>query len=176
VFRALALAPEKVRVLIVGQDPYPNAAHAMGLSFSVPREVSPLPGSLRNIRIELADDLGGDLPDNGDLSAWLDRGVLLLNRHLTTVVGQPGAHQSLGWDVVTDDLIRALVHCQQNFVAILWGKQAAELEPLLADTPIIRSAHPSPLSAHRGFFGSKPFSRANALLAEAGVEQVQWCR
>lgn len=176
VFRALALPPERVRILLVGQDPYPNADHAMGLSFSVPRDVRPLPGSLRNIRTELADDLGCDLPDHGDLSAWLDQGVLLLNRHLTTAVGRPGAHQSLGWDVVTNDLIRALVQHDHHFVAILWGNQAGELAPLLGDTPTLRSAHPSPLSAHRGFFGSKPFSRANALLAQAGVDPVQWCR
>ena len=174
VFRALSLPPDQVRVLLVGQDPYPNAAHAMGLSFSVPQSVTVLPGSARNIRTELASDLGIDLPSHFELLRWVDQGVLLLNRHLTSAVGNPGAHQSLGWDAVTDALIDTVVAHSPHAVAIIWGNQAAKLIPRLGSMPVIRSAHPSPLSAHRGFFGSRPFSQANALLAQAGLSPIDW--
>lgn len=174
VFRALQVAPEDVRVVLVGQDPYPNASHAMGLSFSVPRGVSPLPASARNIRTELASDLGISLPEHFELLRWVDQGVLLLNRHLTSAVRAPGAHQSLGWAVVTDALIDVAVANTPGAVAIIWGNQAATLIPRLGELPVIRSAHPSPLSAHRGFFGSRPFSRTNHLLREMGAGEIDW--
>ena len=174
VFRALDVAPEDVRVVLVGQDPYPNATHAMGLSFSVPRGVSPLPASARNIRTELASDLGIPLPEHFELLRWVDQGVLLLNRHLTSAVGSPGVHQSLGWAVVTDALIDVAVAHTRGAVAIIWGNQAATLIPRLGELPVIRSAHPSPLSAHRGFFGSRPFSRTNQLLREMSVGEIDW--
>ena len=174
VFRALRVNPEDVRVIIVGQDPYPNAHHAMGLAFSVPRGTQPLPPSARNIRTELVDDVGCELPSHFELSAWVNQGVLLLNRHLTGVVGSPGAHQSLGWSVVTDALIDAVVDASPHAVALLWGNQAAQLAQRLGPLSVLQSAHPSPLSAHRGFFGSKPFSRANDLLAHAGIPAIDW--
>lgn len=174
VFRALQTPPDQVRVLIVGQDPYPTAGHAMGLSFSVPESVWPLPPSADNIRRELVDDLGLSLPSHGSLLAWVKQGVLLLNRHLTTAEGSPGAHHHLGWDLVTTRIIEVLVQRQQQWVAILWGKEAQSLRPVLGAVPRIESAHPSPLSAYRGFFGSKPFSRANELLRELGQEPVDW--
>ena len=174
VFRALTLAPRDVRVVIVGQDPYPNASHAMGLSFSVPAGSGPLPGSAKNIRTELENDLGLSLPTHFDLSSWVDRGVLLLNRHLTSAVGSPGAHQSLGWDRVTNRIIDVLVDTQSDWVGIVWGKQAAQLIPRFGGAAVVQSAHPSPLSAHRGFFGSRPFSRTNQLLEGFGHEPVDW--
>ena len=174
VFHALDVSPDKVRVLLVGQDPYPNARHAMGLSFSVPRDVTPLPGSARNIRRELSDDLGISLPGHFELLSWVDQGVLLLNRHLTSAVGRPGAHQALGWDAVTDALVDLVVEHSPSAVALIWGNQAAQLIPRLGPLAVIRSAHPSPLSARRGFFGSRPFSRANALLTQAGGEPIDW--
>ena len=174
VFRALQIAPERVRAVIIGQDPYPNASHAMGLSFSVPRGISPLPASATNIRRELADDLGLELPTHFDLSEWVDRGVLLLNRHLTSAVGAPGAHKSLGWDQVTTRIIDALASVHSDWVGIVWGRQAAQLIPFFGEAPSIESPHPSPLSAHRGFFGSKPFSRTNELLARRGLDPVDW--
>ena len=174
VFRALQIAPEDVRVVIVGQDPYPNASHAMGLSFSVPRGTTPLPGSARNIRSELESDLGLALPHHFDLRSWVDRGVLLLNRHLTSAVGSPGAHHSLGWDQVTNRIIDVLAETHSNWVGIVWGKQAAQLIPRFGSAAVVESAHPSPLSANRGFFGSKPFSRTNDLLRERGQQPVDW--
>ena len=174
VFRALQVPPEDVRIVLVGQDPYPNAQHAMGLSFSVPRGVTPLPGSARNIRTELASDLDRSLPQHFELLRWVDQGVLLLNRHLTGAVGSPGAHQGLGWAEVTDALIDVVATTTPGAVAIIWGNHAAKLIPRLGALPIIRSAHPSPLSAHRGFVGSRPFSRANALLRELGRGEVDW--
>lgn len=174
VLRAFSTPPEAVRCVIFGQDPYPGQSHASGLAFSVDKDVSPLPPSLRNIRQELRDDLGARLPAHGDLSPWADNGVLLLNRHLTTAVGSPGAHRSLGWTLFTDALIRGLVGTTQFFVAVLWGREAGELKPLLGDTPVIESAHPSPLSARRGFFGSRPFSSVNRLREEAGSSPIDW--
>ena len=174
VFRALQIAPEDVRVVIVGQDPYPNASHAMGLSFSVPAGTKPLPGSARNIRAELESDVGLTTPDHFDLRSWVSRGVLLLNRHLTSAVGAPGAHQSLGWDRVTNRIIDVLAETHRDWVGIVWGKQAAQLIPRFAGAAVVESAHPSPLSAHRGFFGSKPFSKTNELLEARGQEPVDW--
>jgi len=174
VLRALSLAPGRVRVLIVGQDPYPTPGHAVGLSFAAERHVRPLPRSLVNIRTELHDDTGVALPGHGDLSAWQERGVMLLNRSLTVAAGEAGAHAKLGWAAVTDAVVRHLGGREGAPVAILWGRHAQALEPLLAGHPIIASAHPSPLSARRGFFGSRPFSRANAALEALGLEPVDW--
>ena len=163
-----------VRVLIVGQDPYPTPGHPIGLSFAVEGHVRPLPKSLVNIYREYTDDLGHPAPEHGDLSAWSRAGVLLLNRVLTVRPGAPASHRGRGWEEVTQCAIEALVARSRPMVAILWGRDAQSLEPMLGDTPVLRSPHPSPLSAHRGFFGSRPFSRANAELEALGVEPVDW--
>jgi uracil-DNA glycosylase len=174
VLRAFDTPPEAVRCVIFGQDPYPGQSHASGLAFSVERTVIALPPSLRNIRQELREDLGLELPAHGDLSSWAAHGVLLLNRHLTTVVGSPGAHRTLGWTRFTDAVVQGLVSTGQFFVAVLWGREASELKPLLGNTPVIESAHPSPLSASRGFFGSRPFSAANRIREDAGFSPLDW--
>lgn len=174
ILRAFQQPFEDVRVLIVGQDPYPTAGHPVGLCFSVERDVRPLPPSLQNIYKELQDDIGVVPPPHGDLSAWTQHGVLLLNRVLTVRPGAPASHRGKGWEVVTEQAIRALVARDKPLVAILWGRDARTLRPLLGNTPRIESAHPSPLSARSGFFGSRPFSKANGLLAEAGEEPVEW--
>ncbi|MGH3978821.1 MAG: uracil-DNA glycosylase [Pseudonocardiaceae bacterium] len=175
VLRAFTQPFADVRVLIVGQDPYPTPGHAVGLSFSVEPDVRPLPRSLANIFREYADDLGLPVPSSGDLSPWATRGVLLLNRVLTVEPGRPGSHRSQGWEEVTDQAIRSLVaRDAEPMVAILWGRDAQTLRPLLEDVPCIESAHPSPMSADRGFFGSRPFSRANELLEQLGGGPVDW--
>ncbi|NQU36596.1 MAG: uracil-DNA glycosylase [Actinobacteria bacterium] len=163
-----------VRVLIVGQDPYPTPGHAMGLSFSVRPEISPIPRSLANIFRELTTDLLVPMPTNGDLRPWADRGVLLLNRVLTVEPGNSGSHRRMGWEAVTEQAIRALAARDQPLVAVLWGRDAANCAPFLGDTPTIASAHPSPLSATRGFFGSRPFSRTNAALVEQAATPIDW--
>ena len=165
VMRAFAGAIEEVKVLIVGQDPYPSPGHAIGLSFAVGSEVAPLPRSLQNIMRELRDDLGKTVGNAGNLQLWSDRGVMLLNRHLTTSTGESAAHFDAGWSLFTDAAIRALNRARGNkLVAILWGNEAISLRGLLPDAQVITSPHPSPLSARKGFFGSKPFSRANEAL------------
>lgn len=174
VFRAFEQRLADVRVLIVGQDPYPTPGHPIGLSFAVERHVRPVPRSLGNIYKELRDDLGIEPPAHGDLSSWSRNGVMLLNRVLTVQPGVAGSHRGKGWEAVTDLAIRSLVARGAPLVAILWGRDAASLRPLLGSTPSIESAHPSPLSASRGFFGSRPFSRANALLEDLGAEPVDW--
>lgn len=174
VLRAFTQPFDDVRVLIVGQDPYPTPGHAVGLSFSVAPEVRPLPPSLVNIFREYMDDLGYPQPSNGDLTPWAEHGVLLLNRALTVAPRQPAAHRGKGWEEVTEQAIRALVARGTPFVAILWGRDARNLRPLLGDVPCIESAHPSPMSARHGFFGSRPFSRANALLSGLGADPVDW--
>lgn len=174
VLRAFARPLSQVKVLIVGQDPYPTPGHPIGLSFAVDRHVRPLPRSLGNIYRELQTDLGVDPAPHGDLSAWSDQGVMLLNRVLTVSPGAPASHRGWGWEKVTEHAIRALAARGTPLVAILWGRDAASLRPLLGDTPVIASAHPSPLSASRGFFGSRPFSRADALLVEQGAAPVDW--
>jgi uracil-DNA glycosylase len=176
VLRAFTFPFDQVRVLIVGQDPYPTPGHAVGLSFSVAPDVRPLPRSLENIFAEYASDLGYPLPSCGDLTAWAQRGVMLLNRVLTVQPGNPASHRGKGWEAVTECAIRALVERQQPMVAILWGRDASTLKPMLArgDCVAIESPHPSPLSASRGFFGSRPFSRANELLETMGAEPVDW--
>lgn len=163
-----------VRVLVVGQDPYPTPGHAVGLSFSVAPEVRPIPRSLANIYREYETDLHLPRPASGDLSPWAEHGVLLLNRVLTVAPGAPASHRGKGWEEVTDQAIRALVARGTPLVAILWGRDAQSLGPRLGDTPRIESVHPSPMSAAGGFFGSRPFSRANALLIERGGEPVDW--
>ena len=174
VLRAFKQPFGAVRVLIVGQDPYPTPGHAVGLSFSVDPQVRRLPASLANIFREYGDDLGYPAPASGDLTPWSERGVLLLNRVLTVAPGQPGSHRGKGWEEVTDQAIRALVERQAPMVAILWGRDARTLAPLLGDVPRIESAHPSPYSATSGFFGSHPFSRANNLLQQQGAEPIDW--
>jgi uracil-DNA glycosylase len=174
VLRAFQRPLSQVRVLIVGQDPYPTPGHPIGLSFAVDPQVRPVPRSLQNIYRELADDLGIAAPMHGDLTPWSRNGVMLLNRVLTVQPGAPASHRGKGWEGVTDHAIRTLVDRGRPLVAILWGRDAQALKPLLGSTPTIESVHPSPLSASRGFFGSKPFSRANALLAEQGAEPVDW--
>jgi uracil-DNA glycosylase len=174
VLRAFQRPPSGVRVLIVGQDPYPTPGHPIGLSFAVDRDVRPLPRSLVNIYRELEADLGIPPAPHGDLSAWSDQGVMLLNRVLTVAPGRPASHRGWGWEKVTEHAIRTLVERDGPLVAILWGRDAAAVRPLLGSTPIIESAHPSPLAAHRGFFGSRPFSRANALLVQQGAAPVDW--
>ncbi len=174
VLRAFTYPFDAVRVLIVGQDPYPTPGHPIGLSFAVDRAVRPLPRSLQNIYRELSDDLGVPVPEHGDLSSWPEHGVMLLNRVLTVRPGAPGSHRGKGWEAVTEHAIRALVARGGPLVAILWGRDAGTLQPLLGSTPVIRSAHPSPLSASSGFFGSRPFSRANALLERQGASPVDW--
>ena len=175
ILRAFEQPLDDVRVLIVGQDPYPTPGHAVGLSFSVAPDVRPLPRSLQNIFRELSDDLGLPSPANGDLSAWTRNGIMLLNRVLTVRLGEPGSHRGIGWEAVTAAAITALVaRPDAPLVAILWGRDAQSLQPDLPDVPVIASAHPSPMSADRGFFGSRPFSRANALLDELGADPVDW--
>jgi uracil-DNA glycosylase len=174
VLRAFQQPLRDVRVLIVGQDPYPTPGNPVGLSFSVAPEVRRLPASLINIFREYTADLGYPAPATGDLSPWSERGVLLLNRVLTVQPGAPGSHRGRGWEEVTDQAIRALAARQTPLVAILWGRDARSLAPLLDGVPLIESAHPSPNSADRGFFGSRPFSRANALLERQGAEPIEW--
>ena len=174
VLRAFARPFDAVRVLIVGQDPYPTPGHPVGLSFSVAPDVRPIPRSLAHIYRELVDDLGVSAPTSGDLSPWADRGVLLLNRVLTVAPGKPGSHRGKGWEAVTAQAIAALVERDAPLVAILWGRDAQNLTPMLGSTPIVASVHPSPLSARGGFFGSRPFSRVNALLAEQGADPIDW--
>ena len=175
ILRAFQQPLEDVRVLIVGQDPYPTPGHAVGLSFSVAPDVRPLPRSLQNIFRELHDDLGVPAPRSGDLTPWTENGVMLLNRVLTVRLGEPGSHRGIGWEEITAAAIAALVdRLDQPLVAILWGRDAQSLEPGLPDVPVIASAHPSPMSADRGFFGSRPFSRANELLDELGADPVDW--
>ncbi|MCM3500665.1 uracil-DNA glycosylase [Microbacterium sp. P26] len=174
VLRAFRTPLEAVRVLIVGQDPYPTPGHPIGLSFAVDPHVRPLPRSLSNIYRELSDDLGIAPAAHGDLSAWSAQGVMLLNRVLTVAPGAPASHRGWGWERVTEHAIRCLVARDAPLVAVLWGKDAQGLAPLLGDTAIVSSPHPSPLSASRGFFGSRPFSRVNALLEGQGADAVDW--
>lgn len=174
VLRAFQQPFDEVRVLIVGQDPYPTPGHAVGLSFSVAPDVRPLPGSLENIYRELQSDLGLPRPSNGDLTPWTRQGVLLLNRALTTAPRRPGAHRGKGWEEVTEQAIRALVARERPMVSVLWGRDARNLRPLLESRPVVESSHPSPMSADRGFFGSRPFSRVNELLTQQGAGPVDW--
>jgi uracil-DNA glycosylase len=174
VLRAFTQPFADVRVLIVGQDPYPTPGHPIGLSFAVERDVRPIPRSLQNIYRELRSDLGIRTPEHGDLSAWSRQGILLLNRVLTVRPGVSGSHRGKGWEAVTEQAIRALVARGAPLVAILWGRDAQTLQPMLGTVPCVACAHPSPMSADRGFFGSKVFSRANELLVAQGGAPVDW--
>ena len=175
VLRAFTRPVADVRVLIVGQDPYPTPGHAVGLSFSVAPEVRPVPRSLANIYREYSSDLGYPTPSNGDLTPWADRGVLLLNRVLTVEPGKPASHRGKGWEAVTEQAITALVDREgEPLVAVLGGSDAQKLIPHLGDVPYVKSVHPSPMSADRGFFGSQPFSKVNTLLEELGGEPIDW--
>ncbi|MBK9739697.1 MAG: uracil-DNA glycosylase [Actinobacteria bacterium] len=175
ILRAFSQPLDEVQVLIVGQDPYPTPGHAVGLSFSVAPDVRPLPRSLQNIFRELRDDIGVAAPTSGDLTPWTRNGIMLLNRVLTVRLGDSGSHRGIGWEEITGAAIDALVaRPDAPLVAILWGRDAQSLVPQLPDVPVIASAHPSPMSADRGFVGSRPFSRANALLDELGADPVDW--
>ncbi|HKJ57529.1 MAG TPA: uracil-DNA glycosylase [Nitriliruptoraceae bacterium] len=174
VFAALAMPLDDVRVLVVGQDPYPTPGHAIGLCFAAAPDVRPLPRSLANIFTEYCDDLDLPMPANGDLTPWVDQGVCLLNRVLTVRPGTPASHRGKGWEVVTDAVIDALVARDRPLVALLWGRDARNLAPRLGSIPRIESVHPSPLSARRGFFGSRPFSRANDALVGQGADPIDW--
>ena len=176
VLRAFHRPLADVRVLVVGQDPYPTPGHPVGLSFAVAPHVRPLPRSLQNIYRELADDVGGAPGPSGDLTGWAEQGVLLLNRVLTVRPGQPGSHRHLGWQDVTDRAVAALVERGGPLVAVLWGRDAQQVAPALDGIPVVASAHPSPMSADRGFFGSRPFSRVNEMLQRQGAEAVDWAR
>lgn len=176
IMRAFEVSMNDVKVLLIGQDPYPTENVAIGLSFAVDLEVSEtLPRSLQNILKEVKSDLGSRVKTGGDLTKWSEQGVMLLNRHLTAPVGDASGHDDLGWNRFTDKVVAALAaHHGEKLVAILWGKQAAEVEPLLGNAQVIKSAHPSPLSAARGFFGSKPFSKTNEALKAVGRKPVKW--
>jgi uracil-DNA glycosylase len=174
VLRAFKQPFGDVRVLIVGQDPYPTPGHPVGLSFSVAPSVRPIPRSLVNIFREYTADLGFPAPSSGDLTPWTERGVLLLNRVLTVQPGKPGSHRGKGWEPVTEQAIRALARRPAPMVAILWGRDARNLAPLLEGVPLIESPHPSPMSADQGFFGSRPFSRASELLVRHGGDEIDW--
>lgn len=174
VLAAFATPFDEVRVLVVGQDPYPTPGHAMGLSFSVAPDVQPVPRSLANIFSELATDLEVPTPATGDLTPWAAQGVMLLNRCLTVAPGAAGSHRGKGWEAITERAIRALAGRDSPLVAVLWGRDARDTRPWLGATPAVESAHPSPLSAHAGFLGSKPFSRVNAHLQRLGASPVDW--
>lgn len=171
VFKALTLSPEKVKVLILGQDPYPNADHAMGLAFSVNKTVSVLPASLKNIFKELESDLGV-VRTNGDLSDWVDQGVLLLNTTLTFNPTQPRQHLNIGWDLFTKSIIEYAG--KSGAIGVLWGNHAIAMKDFFLPDRVITSVHPSPLSAYKGFFDSKPFSRVNQILIEQGISEIKW--
>ncbi|WP_026120240.1 uracil-DNA glycosylase [Nocardiopsis potens] len=173
VLRAFQQPFDEVRALIVGQDPYPTPGHAIGLSFAVAPDVK-LPGSLRNIFKEYCEDLGHPMPSNGDLTPWTEQGVLLLNRSLSVMPRKPASHRGKGWEEITDQAIRALAARNKPMVAILWGRDARSLRPLMPEVPCVESTHPSPMAAHNGFFGSRPFSKANALLEQQGAEPIDW--
>ncbi|HIW96597.1 MAG TPA: uracil-DNA glycosylase [Candidatus Corynebacterium gallistercoris] len=174
VLRALQVPPSAVRVLIVGQDPYPTPGHAVGLAFSAELPAGePLPKSLNNIYKEYSSDLGLPVPTNGDLSPWIDQGVLLLNRVLTVSAGQAGSHRNIGWEAITDSAVGQIAG-NDHLAAILWGKQAQQFVPTIGEQRCVTSPHPSPLSAYRGFFGSRPFTRANAILSQQGADPVNW--
>jgi uracil-DNA glycosylase len=174
VFAALRMPLDDVRVLIVGQDPYPTPGHPIGLCFAAAPHVQPVPKSLGNIFTEYCDDLGLPRPANGDLTPWVDEGVCLLNRVLTVRPGSPASHRGKGWEPITEAIIDALVARDRPLVAILWGRDARSLGRRLGSAPRVESTHPSPLSAHRGFFGSRPFSRANEALRTMDAPPVDW--
>jgi uracil-DNA glycosylase len=174
VLRAFFQPFDAVKAVIVGHDPYPTRGHPVGLAYAVDRKVRPLPHSLDKIYAELRADLGIATPEHGDLSAWADRGVMLLNRCLTVEPDRPASHHGKGWKAITDHALRALVERRSPLVAILFGSDARRVRPLLADVPCVPCGHPSVRSAERGFFGCRPFSRTNAMLVEQGARPVDW--
>lgn len=174
IFRALELAPQQVKVIIIGQDPYPNPDHAMGLSFSVPQGTSPLPPSLRNIVKEITDEFGSCRVSSGELTPWVDQGVLLLNRSLTTCAGRSGAHSEIGWRTVTEQVVRAILEVNPQVVGLLWGSNAQELGQLFGAHQVVETSHPSPLSAYRGFLGSRCFIETNDKLIASGQSAINW--
>ena len=174
IFAALAVAPSQVKVVILGQDPYPNANHAIGLAFAIPNGTKPLPGSLRNILAEVESDLGHSALAAPDLVFWVKQGVLLLNTTLTSIAGASNSHAHLPWDRVVNRILQVVVEANPKVVAILWGKSAQNYVALFNSEDVIASAHPSPLSAHRGFKGSRPFSRANEMLESNNQEEINW--
>ena len=178
IFRAFQTPLSEVKVLIVGQDPYPDPKYPIGLSFAVNREVRPIPQSLKNIYQEIIDDVGGKAPDHGDLTSWAEQGVMLLNRALSVEAFKPASHSGKGWEKITEHAIKVLNERDKPMVAILWGANARQLKEFLTSDKIqiIESAHPSPLSAHRGFFGSKPFSKANLYLELNGLKPISWLK
>jgi uracil-DNA glycosylase len=171
IFKSLEVDPDDVKVVIVGQDPYPNSQHAMGLAFSVPAEVGVLPASLKNIYKELEADLG-IIRENGDLSAWLEQGVLLLNMSLTVLPNETGSHSKIGWQVITQQIISDVA--KRGAVAVLWGREAQLMSKYFAIEDQFIAPHPSPLSVYRGFYGSKPFSKVNRRLVEKGLMPIKW--
>jgi len=174
VMRAFETDPSEIRVLLVGQDPYPTRGHAVGLAFAVSPETKPLPRSLQNMMKELSSDLP-ECSNGGEISRWQSQGVMLLNRHLSTVVGEAGAHSKLGWDLFTDAVIKSITEThRERLVALLWGNHAQSLAPMLGGATVLRAVHPSPLSAARGFFGSRPYSSANLALKNLGLEPIDW--
>ena len=176
VFRAFHLTSfANLKVVILGQDPYHGVGQANGLCFSVSPGVS-FPPSLRNIFQELEDDLGVSKPQSGDLAAWAEQGILLLNTTLTVRQGAPASHQGKGWETFTDEVIRCISQKKEKIVFVLWGASARRKKSLIDVTKhtCIESVHPSPLSAYRGFFGSKPFSRINQLLRQQGITEIDW--
>lgn len=172
VFRALEIPPDEVRVLVIGQDPYPNIQDACGLAFSVSPRKSGLPGSLMNIQKEILTDIGITHTADGDLARWAEQGVMLLNRVLTVTAGSSGSHARLGWEAVTETIAR--VCADQGSIALLWGNSARELAQFFANERVVEGVHPSPLSAHRGFLGSKPFSKVNSILRSQGANEISW--
>ena len=174
IFSALRVPPEEIRVVILGQDPYPNARHAMGLCFSVPAGTSPLPPSLRNILTELEADVGDSVATSGNLEPWVDQGVLLLNRVLTVESGRTDSHKKVGWQEVTEAIVETVVRVNPAVVAVLWGRAAIEMRGLFRAGCVVESVHPSPLSAYRGFFGSKPFSTVNRILSGSDLAEIRW--
>ena len=171
IFKSLEVDPDDVKVVIVGQDPYPNPQHAMGLAFSVPAEVEVLPASLKNIYKELKADLGV-IRENGDLSGWSEQGVLLLNMSLTVIPNQTGSHSKIGWQVITQQIISDVA--KRGALSVLWGREAQLMSKFFAQEDQFTAPHPSPLSVYRGFYGSKPFSNVNRRLEEKGLTPIKW--
>ena len=171
IFKAFECDPNLIKIIILGQDPYPNPAHAMGLAFSVPENTNTLPASLKNIFLELKSDLGVDRK-SGDLSDWAAQGVFLLNTCLTVLPNDPLAHTKIGWQQFTESIIAHL--SKREVIGILWGNHAQKMNHYFAQADLFTSVHPSPLSAYRGFFGSKPFSKSNKRLVEKGLTPIKW--
>ena len=172
IFRALSGSLAGIKVVIFGQDPYPTSGVAQGLAFSAPSDIERIPASLKNIFKELHDDLGKPLRKNPDLSDWADQGVLLLNRILTTEIGKSLFHAEVQWEKVTDRVAEVLGN--RDVVAVCWGKNAQEVSHFFRKEWLIQSAHPSPLSAYRGFFGSQPFSKINSILERNAFKPIHW--